>query len=204
MTAPQSEPSPPGHEKAAPRQGDGAFPSNSGGTMSETGREVKDWCFKVPSSLQRDNTLTIQARFFWGLIRSFEGANRPAYPSLETLVKITGVCRDTIQKYLNELEKAKRLIRFRQRKENGKFLSSRYRTLGGPQRKISATDKPSPQRKSSATKNSATSVSLIEKQRAAKKSPDSTPLGAASSVNFPPSQGEHSNPTKPRRFGDGL
>jgi len=219
MTVPSStEESPPGEppdEKGTSRQGGPQDSlSSTTGTLPDTGMvvneesgesckkatEEKDWYFKVPARLVRDNAMSVQARFLWIVIRSYEGAGRPAFPSLERLEEITGIHRQTIQKYLRELEKTKKLIRFRQRKKDGEYLSSRYRTIGGPQTKISSMDETDPKTNLPTTVNTSTIVFPSERQRGRKTPPASASLKATQAVSdSPSSHGEKAQQPKPEK-----
>jgi hypothetical protein len=188
----------PPKEKAAGGESDSFTKNNDDATtISDTGGEVnqQDWFYKISARLVRSNALSLQARFLWVVIRGYEG-KRPAFPGLERLGEITGLNRQTVQKYLRELEVAGKVIRWKERKPNGAFQSTRYRTAGEPQTKKSSMAVTSPQTKKTSmgdvspqtvlptTENPSTIASPSEKRRAAAKSPDFAPQ----SVNFPPSR----------------
>lgn len=85
------------------------------------------WRFNVEADFIRDESLSLQSRFFYCLLKSYEGGDgSAAYPSLLTLAKRAGCNRETVQKYLRELEGRRLIEKVRSKSGGGKFQSTRY------------------------------------------------------------------------------
>ena len=104
---------------------------------SRTAVEVKSlkaegseqWITHVEREVIEDTSLSCGARLTYAVLCGYEGKKcKVPYPSLLTLAKKVGCGRGTIQGYLSELKKAKR-VEIVPRREGGKFCSNGYRIL---------------------------------------------------------------------------
>lgn len=64
-----------------------------------------DWVSSIPNKIIKNNNLTLEARFFWTLVKSFASSNSPVpFPSISYLSKLANCSTNRVTKYLEELE----------------------------------------------------------------------------------------------------
>lgn len=57
----------------------------------------------ISNAVMRDPSLTMQAKYLYGLLKSFAWQDATTYPGVKTLCGAAGVSKDTLSKYLSEL-----------------------------------------------------------------------------------------------------
>ena len=66
----------------------------------------------VPDSIVRESGIALEARALWMVIKSFSSKEKPIpFPSISYLTEVAGKSRETISKYLHELENHQLLTR---------------------------------------------------------------------------------------------
>jgi DNA-binding Lrp family transcriptional regulator len=109
-------------------------------TISQKG----EWRFVIENSFVRNASLSVEARLLYIILRGYVGPDcEMPFPSLPTLARHLGKHRETVQKYLKELESSGYLQRVKVKK-GSKFQSTRYviidRSGNLPLRKLPATE----------------------------------------------------------------
>jgi len=113
---------------------------------------ARPWITHVERDVMEDSELSCGARLTYAILRGYQGKNcREPFPSLATLGKSLGCCRQIVQKYLGELETAG-LIRSSGRRSQGKFCSNQYEIVGPP-----------PQSRKLTTVNGTEGVAVVKK-----------------------------------------
>lgn len=109
-------------------------------------RQAAEWRFPVENSFVRDTAISVEARLLYIIIKGYVGPNcANPFPSLATLSRHMDRHRESVQKYLSELEE-EGYLRREHAKVDGKFVSTRYTLFDHsgkkPLRKIPTTEKP--------------------------------------------------------------
>lgn len=103
-----------------------------------------EWRFPVENSFVRNSSISMEARLLFIILQGYVGPDcAMPFPSLPTLARHCGKHRETVQKYLKELETLGFLERVKVKK-GSHFQSTRYvlnpRSGNFPLRKLPATE----------------------------------------------------------------
>jgi Helix-turn-helix domain len=101
-------------------------------TISEVSATIKrEWVTHILREIMDSDKLSIGAKVTYAILCGYRGKNcREPFPSLPTLSNKVGSCRQTVQRYLDELEDAG-VITSMQRRKGGAFDSNGYQINDG-------------------------------------------------------------------------
>jgi len=96
--------------------------------MTDSITKKGEWRFSIENSFVRNADLHPAARLLYIILRGYVGPNcQMPFPSLPTLAKHLGCSRETVQKYLKELEQLGYITKNREEsRAQGKFAATRY------------------------------------------------------------------------------
>ncbi len=133
-----------------------------------------EWRFPVENSFVRDTSVSVEARLLYIIIKGYAGPDcAMPFPSLHTLSRHMDRHRESVQKYLKELEESGYIVR-QHLKVKGKYASTRYelrdRSGKKPLRKLPTTEK-------AATKSYQYKESPDEAKDKSKETKETSPVG---------------------------
>lgn len=89
-----------------------------------------DWPVCISQALVRDGRIPSLCVRLYAILVSHASSSQPLpFPSVETLMKESGVSRNTLQTALKELETWGLIVRYQPRCDAGTFASNRYKIL---------------------------------------------------------------------------
>jgi hypothetical protein len=89
-----------------------------------------EWRFAIENSFVRNSEISVAARMLYIILRGYVGPSSPVpFPKIATLCAIMGCHRNSIQKYLIELESFGLLDRKQRHKPDGSFSSNAFTLL---------------------------------------------------------------------------
>jgi len=118
--------------------------NRTGARIVNTITQKGEWRFPVENSFVRNASLSVEARLLYIILQGYVGPDcEMPFPSLPTLARHFGKHRETVQKYLKELESSGYIHRVKVKK-GSQFQSTRYvlnpRSGNLPLRKLPATE----------------------------------------------------------------
>lgn len=131
-----------------------AQPAASGSVLRYTGMKSSGYG-QVNKAVMTMQCLCLKAKGMYAYYAAFTGAGESAFPKQEVILYHTGVSRNSLNKYNNELIQAN-VLAVVQRKTNGAFSVNDYYLIDGeragePVHKISEAEAPAPMRNISET-----------------------------------------------------
>lgn len=82
---------------------------------------------KTDNRITRDPTLTMESRQLYTILASYSDKNRECYPSIDQLLRDTGISKDRLYKHMKILEQRGIIEKFYAKSEKSTFGRLTYR-----------------------------------------------------------------------------